>query len=161
MGVLHDSLKLQFFSLGNNFEYYFNLLYSLYSIPNTILPFIGGIFITKYGNRLMYIIFGSCIMLGQLIFAFGCYKDYMSIMLIGRIIFGLGGECINVCQSAMIIKWFYKSELALPLGLTLSVSRMGSVLNDCYSPSLIGNVIKYQNYYFYSYFLIYIYFIFF
>ena len=87
-------------------------------------------------------VFGISIMLGQFIFALGCHKNSMNIMLIGRTIFGLGGECINICQSAMIIKWFYKSEMALPLGLTLSVSRLGSVMNDWYSPSFIGSVRK-------------------
>lgn len=98
--------------------------------------------ITRYGVRAMYMVFGTCIMLGQLIFALGCHKNSMNGMLFGRTIFGLGGECINICQSAMIIKWFFKSEMALPLGLTLSVSRLGSVMNDWYSPSLISSVRK-------------------
>ena len=88
----------------------------------------------------MYMVFGICIMLGQFIFAMGCRTNSMNTMLFGRTIFGLGGECINICQSAMIIKWFYKSEMSFPLGLTLSISRLGSVMNDLYSPSLIESV---------------------
>jgi len=141
VGVLHDSLKIQFSHLGENFEYYFGLLYSLYSMPNIVLPFFGGILIMKYGIRTMYMVFGVLILIGQFIFSIGCQYYSMNIMLLGRIIFGLGGECINICQNAMIVKWFFKSELALPLGLALSVSRLGSVLNDVASPKMINHVL--------------------
>jgi len=109
-------------------------------MPNIILPFIGGLLILKFGNRTMYIVLGALIMLGQLIFAIGCSYTSMNIMLLGRIIFGLGGETLNICQNSMIVKWFYKSNIALPLGLTISVSRLGSVLNDIASPRLVADV---------------------
>ena len=57
----------------------------------------------------------------------------------GRIVFGLGGECLNVCQTTIIVKWFYKSEAALPLGLTITLSRLGSVLNYVISPRVATN----------------------
>jgi MFS family permease len=147
VGVLHDALKSQFAYLGNNFEYYFGLLYSLYSLPNIILPFIGGLLVMKYGIRKMYMVFGGFIMIGQLVFALGCQHSSIGVMLLGRIIFGFGGECLNICQNAMIVKWFYKSEIALPLGLTISVSRLGSVLNDVASPRLIQHevIFNYNN----------------
>lgn len=109
-------------------------------MPNIILPFLGGILVAQFGTRAMYIIFGMFILLGQLVFTLGCEYTSMNWMLIGRVIFGLGGECLNICQNAMIIKWFYKSEIALPLGLTISFSRLGSVINDNFSPRLVNEV---------------------
>lgn len=100
----------------------------------------------KFGVRPMYTVFGAFIMLGQFIFAVGCSKTNISTMLIGRIIFGFGGESLNICQNAMIVKWFYKSQIALPLGLTISVSRLGSVLNDVASPRLVTKVNCYNLY---------------
>ncbi len=94
----------------------------------------------KYGVRSMYIILGAFIMIGQFIFAVGCQNQSMNLMLLGRIVFGFGGESLNICQNAMIVKWFYKSQIALPLGLTISVSRLGSVLNDIASPRLVTSV---------------------
>ena len=84
----------------------------------------------------MYIVFGICVVTGQLITCVGCANLSMTVMLIGRIVFGLGGECLNVCQTTIIVKWFYKSEAALPLGLTITLSRLGSVLNDIISPRI-------------------------
>jgi nitrate/nitrite transporter NarK len=101
----------------------------------------------KYGVRTMYVILGAFVMLGQLIFAVGCQNTSMTTMLIGRIIFGFGGESLNICQNAMLVKWFFKSQIALPLGLTISVSRLGSVLNDVSSPRLVSTVSKLYFYY--------------
>ena len=98
----------------------------------------------KFGVRSMYVVFGAFIMLGQFIFAVGCQNSSMNTMLVGRIIFGIGGESLNISQNAMIIKWFYRSQIALPLGLTISVSRLGSVLNDVVSPRLVSSVKKYK-----------------
>jgi MFS family permease len=142
IGVLHDSLKTQFaFELKDSFEYYFGLLYSVYSMPNIVLPFIGGYMVMKMGVRSTYILFAGLVMIGQFICAFGCQYSSIKTMLFGRVIFGLGGECLNICQNAIIVKWFAKSQLALPMGLTISFSRLGSVLNDILSPRIITPVI--------------------
>ena len=120
-GALHDDLKHRFEALDqtNSFEFYFNLLYSLYSLPNIILPFIFGVLIMKYGVRLMYIVLSILLILGQVIFTIGCQSNSMITMLFGRIIFGFGGESLNITQNVMLIKWFYNSELSLPLGFAL------------------------------------------
>eukprot|EP00962_Isochrysis_galbana_P002962 scaffold826_cov65-Isochrysis_galbana.AAC.1 len=47
-------------------------------------------------------------------------------MLLGRAVFGLGGESISVAQSSVTAEWFRGKELALASGITLSVSRLGS-----------------------------------
>ena len=143
-GVLHDAFKTQFKSkLKDSFDYYFSLLYSLYSLPNIILPFIAGLLIIKFGNRSMYIVFGSLITIGQLIFAIGCKNSSIKTMLVGRFIFGLGGESINISKNEMIVKWFYKSQMALPYGLSISISRMLTVLNNILSPRLVESVFNF------------------
>lgn len=48
-------------------------------------------------------------------------------MLAGRFIFGLGGECMSVSQSAIISQWFKGKELSFAFGITLCVARLGSV----------------------------------
>lgn len=143
VGVLHDHLKDHFkYTLqtskdsSDNFEYYFGLLYSLYSFPNIILPLIGGILISFLGNRTMYIVVGVFLCIGQFLFALGCSQQSIVLMLIGRTIFGVGGETINITQNCMIVKWFKKGELSFPFALTITVSRLGSVFNDVASPQI-------------------------
>jgi len=136
VGVLHDSLKEKFKDLDDKFEYYFNLMYAVYSFPNIILPFLGGILITRYGSTYIYFFFGLLILIGQIIFSLGIFEDSIINVLMGRFIFGLGGECFGLPQNSMIVKWFPKSNLGLPLGISLSGGRIASVLNDLITPLL-------------------------
>lgn len=138
-GAVHDHLESQFDFLGINFEYYYNLLYSIYSIVNIFIPFIGGNLIKIYGNKNMFLIFALIIVIGQLIVYIGCKNNSIYTMLVGRIIFGLGGDNLNVSQMTCVIEWFYKSESSFPMGLTLTISRIGSFFNDVLSPRFAGD----------------------
>ena len=138
-GAVHDHLESQFDFLGINFEYYYNLLYSIYSIVNIFIPFIGGNLIKIYGNKNMFLIFALIIVIGQLIVYIGCKNNSIYTMSAGRIIFGLGGDNLNVSQMTCVIEWFYKSESSFPMGLTLTISRIGSFFNDVLSPRLAGD----------------------
>jgi len=138
VGAVHDHLQSQFIFLGENFEYYYNLLYSVYSIVNIFIPFIGGTLIEVFGNKNMFLAFGIIIVIGQFIVYLGCKYDSIYTMLVGRVIFGLGGENLNVSQMACVVEWFYKSENSFPMGLTLTISRVGSFVNDVLSPRFAG-----------------------
>jgi nitrate/nitrite transporter NarK len=58
-------------------------------------------------------------------------------MLAGRAVFGLGGECMSVAQSSIVSVWFKGNELSFAMGLNLSVSRLGSVLNGIVLPRVV------------------------
>lgn len=75
-------------------------------------------------------------MIGQLLFTIGCSVKSIELMLLGRVLFGVGGETINIAQSCIIYKWFKKNELSLPFGLALTIARLGSVLNDLATPRI-------------------------
>lgn len=81
-------------------------------------------------------LFSSLLILGQSVFMFGGYLLSYWLMILGRFIFGLGGECMAVCQSCIIIKWFKQRELALALSLALGSNRIGSFLNSFLCPRL-------------------------
>lgn len=68
------------------------------------------------------------------------------LMLVGRVIFGFGGESMTVAQSAIVSMWFKGKELNFALGVNLSVSRLGSVVNSFVVPrvfeaSNLGNAL--------------------
>ena len=60
-------------------------------------------------------------------------------MIFGRIIFGIGGESICVASSSLLQKWFEFGEVALAMGMCLSISRIGSVTNNIVSPYLANH----------------------
>lgn len=67
-----------------SFDYYYNLLYSLYSIPNIVLPIFGGLLVDRAGLYVSLNLFAALILLGQLIFAIGCSYGSIHVMLVGR-----------------------------------------------------------------------------
>lgn len=130
----------EYFGKESNYEIYYSLLYTLYSIPNIVLPFFGGYFVDRLGVRLCLLVFASLITTGQIIFAFGVSIKSWPVMFLGRIVFGFGGESLGVGNSALLSQWFMGKELAFAFGLNLSVARLGSVFNNLLSPVLASGV---------------------
>ncbi len=106
----------------------YDILYSVYSFPNIILPFFGGLLIDKIGVRVALIGFAGLLIVGQTVVAFGASHQSFAMMVTGRVIFGLGGESLTVAQSAITAKWFKGKEVAFAMGATLCVARLGSSL---------------------------------
>ncbi|XP_038222171.1 major facilitator superfamily domain-containing protein 1-like [Zerene cesonia] len=108
----------------------FALLYSIYSWPNVVLCFIGGYLIDRYfGVRLGTIIYMSILFVGAVVFAFGVYINKFWLMILGRFIFGIGGESLQVAVNNYVVLWFKGKELNMVFGLQLSFSRFGSTVN--------------------------------
>jgi MFS family permease len=101
-----------------------------------VLPIFGGIFLDMIGLRLGIMVFTTILTVGQAIFMIGGYKKSFGVMLAGRVVFGLGGESMSVAQSAIVSKWFKGKELAMALGLNISISRLGSVVNGIVIPQI-------------------------
>uniref|UniRef100_A0A7S0HMB8 Lysosomal dipeptide transporter MFSD1 n=1 Tax=Phaeocystis antarctica TaxID=33657 RepID=A0A7S0HMB8_9EUKA len=134
------SLLAAEFSSTEHFDFYFDGLYSVYSFPNIVLPLVGGMIVDRWGVAKSLCLFTLLILLGQAIFAAACSAGWLNGMLLGRAFFGLGGESLSVAQSAFVTQWFQTKELAFALGITLSVARFGSVLNNALSPWLAAHL---------------------
>lgn len=108
-------------------------------MPNMILPIFGGIFLDKIGVRSGLILFTVILTLGQFIFMVGGYQANFNTMLAGRVVFGMGGECMGVAQSSIVSSWFKGKEMAFALGINMSIARLGSVINAAEVPSVYDN----------------------
>lgn len=112
-------------------------LYSVYSYPNMILCFFGGYIIDRItGVRLGSILFCGFILLGEVMFCLGIQFKLYYLALVGRFVFGLGGESLTVAQNTYTARWFDGKQLALAFGLVLSFSRIGSSVNFAVTPFL-------------------------
>jgi len=137
--ALHSQMD-DYFGKPSDFETYFSLLYTVYSVPNVVLPFFGGFFTDKFGARVCMIVFCLFITCGQLIFAIGLSMKSWPVMLLARVVFGVGGESVGVANSAILSEWFKGKELAFAFGINLSISRLGSVFNNLISPVLADSI---------------------
>lgn len=99
------------------------LLQGIYSVPNIIMVLIGGIVIDKIGTRISTFIFTLLCLLGAAITA--SFSD-ITMMALGRLVFGLGAESMIVAITTIIGRWFKGKQLSFAFGLNLTLARLGS-----------------------------------
>ncbi|KNC73916.1 hypothetical protein SARC_13525, partial [Sphaeroforma arctica JP610] len=112
-------------------------LYSVYSYPNIVLALLGGYLIDGFlGVRAASVLFCALITIGQLLFAIGVQSKVFWVCLLGRFVFGLGGESLTVSQNAFTVRWFDGPYLSLCFAVVLCFSRLGSSVNFIVTPML-------------------------
>lgn len=99
------------------------LLQGIYSVPNVFMVLIGGVIIDKIGTRVSTFIFTTLCLIGTAITA--SFND-LTMMAIGRLIFGLGAESMIVAITTVIGRWFKGKQLSFAFGLNLTLARLGS-----------------------------------
>lgn len=123
----------------------FTSLYALYSWPNVIMCFFGGLLIDRVlGFRLGAIIFLGLLLIGQMLLAFGAFAGQFWMMQLGRFVYGLGGESLSVAQNTYVVAWFKGKELNTVFGFQITISRAGSflalnVMNPIFQEMLLFN----------------------
>ncbi|KAL3475517.1 major facilitator superfamily domain-containing protein [Aspergillus californicus] len=116
--------------------YLVSLLYTIYAIPNTILPFFSGAAVQRFGERTVLASIMSSIILGQLLFALAVHTKFEIGLIIGRAFIGFGGEVVGVLGCEIITRWFQDRNLSLALAINLGAGRLGSVANTLLVPRL-------------------------
>jgi len=133
-GLLENELQ------WNSTEYGF--FTSAYGWFNVFLGFliIGGIILDKMGVRFTGMMAATVMVAGTAIkywaisthsldgaMLFG-WKAQVMVAAIGYAIFGVGVEVAGITVSKIIVKWFKGHEMALAMGLQLSIARLGTGL---------------------------------
>lgn len=87
-------------------------LYSSYSYPNMFFSIICGVLIDKIiGLRKSLLLFQVLTLTGVIVTALSAVLlQEFSLMLVGRVIFGIGSESMWIIQSSTINRWFASSE---------------------------------------------------
>ena len=125
---------------ADEYETYFALMYTVYAVPNAILPFFGGYFVDTFGVCVSLLVCTIFLAAGQTIVALGFTVKSWYLILTGRFVFALGGENLIVASSALLADWFMGKELAFSFGVNLSIARVGSVINNVASPLLTKDI---------------------
>ncbi|EED91930.1 transporter belonging to the MFS superfamily [Thalassiosira pseudonana CCMP1335] len=136
--ALHEQLQ-EYMPQSASFETRFNLLYTVYSIPNVILPLFGGNFVDRFGAPRCLALFAFTVFCGSVLLSIGVANKSWHLMYFGRFTFGLGAESLCVAQSTITSEWFEGKEVAFAMGIGLSVSRLGSIWNNIVSPKVANS----------------------
>jgi MFS family permease len=116
--TLMKELHLDRSTIGN--------LYTAYSVAAIAIAFFGGMLYDKLGPRRASLLFSSLIFLGAVMVAMARSKW---MLFGGRLVFGAGSESLIVVQSAIISRWFKGKEMAMAFGISLTISRVGTLFS--------------------------------
>jgi len=99
-------------------------LYTAYSLAAIAIVFFGGMLYDKLGPRRASLLFCTLVLVGAVMVAMARGPV---MLFAGRLVFGAGSESLIVVQSAIIARWFKGKEMALAFGITLTISRVGTL----------------------------------
>lgn len=102
-------------------------LYSVYSIAAIFILLIGGVVIDRYGTKKATLFFGALCTVAAVV---TMSSSKLSVMLMGRVLLGLGAEPLIVAITTALAKWFKGKELSFAFGINLTIARLGSVAAD-------------------------------
>ncbi|MCJ7449497.1 MAG: MFS transporter [Bacteroidales bacterium] len=122
----------------------FGRLIGLTTIANMFgMIIVGGIILDKWGIRLAGLVFGGLAAVGGGITAMASagifgedHGTMLTMMIIGRIMFGSGLEITCVVATRTIVKWFKGYEMALAMAINIGFGRLGSALGIAVSPDI-------------------------
>ncbi|KAG2233913.1 hypothetical protein INT48_004401 [Thamnidium elegans] len=106
------------------------------SIINTIFPIAGGVFIDIFGSVWGTLAINFMIILGALLTAIAAKIESYPLLVVARVIFGIGSGLIVTMQESLLSKWFRTKHLSIAIGLQLSISRLSSFLG-----TLVANAV--------------------
>jgi len=101
-------------------------LYTIYSIAAIVSVLFGGMLVDRIGTRWASLVFSTLIAAGACIVAFA---PNIAVACIGRFIFGAGSESLTVAQNSICARWFRDRELAMSFGVTIAISRLGTLFS--------------------------------
>lgn len=101
-------------------------LYTVYSVAAICTVALGGYLSDRIGTRMAGVLLAAVVAIGAAMVA---AAPSLPIAMIGRAVFGAGAESLIVVQSAMLARWFKGKELALAFGITLAISRLGTLFS--------------------------------
>jgi len=125
----------------------FGLLVSATTWANLALMIIlGGMALDRWGIRKTGIIFSLLATIGAALVAIGSKGTFgndtgtmLTVMVIGRILFGTGLETVCVLISKAIVKWFKGFELALAMAISVGFGRLGSAGANFFGVEIANN----------------------
>lgn len=102
-------------------------LNAVFSLPNIPLAIVGGILIDRIGAARAALAATMLCTVGAVLTAIG---DPYGLMVIGRLLFGLGNETLYIALLVGISQWFHAGGTALAIAIFFSLARVGSYAAD-------------------------------
>ncbi|KAI7900488.1 major facilitator superfamily domain-containing protein [Cokeromyces recurvatus] len=145
LGAMKSTIKKEF-GISNS---QYGLIQSSVSIVNTILPLIGGIFIDAFGTIPGSILTTILITFGNILVAISTSTTNLYMMILGRILYGIGSGTVVIVQETILSQWFQGRSLAAVIAFMLTISRLSSFL----AQATVVPIAKWTGWYGYGFWL--------
>jgi MFS family permease len=99
------------------------LLNAVFSLPNIFLALAGGILIDRYGPARVSLWTAALCCVGTVLTAIG---SPFGLMVVGRLLFGIGEETLLIALLAGLAQWFSAGGTAFAMAVFFSLARVGS-----------------------------------
>ena len=126
--LLHRQLGFAYADIG--------ALNAVYSLPNVFIALLGGIWADRSGPARVSVWTAAICCVGTALTAVG---QHLWLMVLGRFLFGVGGETLFVALLTGVGRWFVGPKLGLAMAIFFSIARLGSYFADL-SPQLFGGL---------------------
>lgn len=121
----------------STFNYMFATMMAVYDVPNIVLPLVNNYLGYKLGNRKMMTLYLYAVCAGIAIINFGVFIKNFYFMILGRFIYGLGGDSLIVAQFAYASEYFDKDEMGLVSGIINTFVGISESANLYFNPILV------------------------
>lgn len=133
-----------------------------YSFTNVflVMAFMGGMILDRWGVRKTGSVFITFLFIGTFLTAYGAtenfaeggfgykffssfltnYSPELKMMILGRLLFGLGAETFYVVVDKVVAKWFKGKELALAFAISIGFGRFGTMMALILSTRMVPEV---------------------
>ena len=117
----------------------FDILISIYSWPNIILPFIGGYIIDKFGTKVILILFLIIMFIGQMFFNLAISFSRYWFAVLGRALLGLCGPSLFVAIDVIVTHTFKNNYLSVAMAFIPIFIFIAGVSTDYLTPYIYNS----------------------
>jgi len=102
------------------------LIMSLYAVPGLIVSIPAGMLADRYGQRVIGLVSFSLAIAGTAIVATG---NSLPILILGRLVTGVGAMTLMVLSPQLLAQWFRGREMGIAMGLFNAGFPLGTILS--------------------------------
>ncbi|KAI8096300.1 major facilitator superfamily domain-containing protein [Halteromyces radiatus] len=114
----------------------YGVVSSSVTIASTVLPMLGGMMADHFDGIWGTLGVSMMTVMGSLLTTLAAQSDTYALMVVGRLVFGIGSGLIVIMQQSILSKWFRTHHLSVAIGWQLSMSHMASFLGQVVSNPL-------------------------
>ncbi|KAJ3159057.1 hypothetical protein HDU86_001956 [Geranomyces michiganensis] len=99
-------------------------------LMGTFVPLLAGMLYDVYGTGIGSLLTTGTIFMGTVLVASAAEKSSYALLVLGRVVYGLGAGSVNVVQQTIIARWFAGQHMAPAMSALLLVNRLGTVIGN-------------------------------